>query len=159
MLLNSPTRFDAPTAAAAIALADYGGIDALSMRRLAGELDAGAMTLYHYVSGKDELLVGMVDKNRALRSMLDLVADRVTALSSGMVQRLRLAFALLHRPPVLLLDEPGSHLDDDGRAMVARVVDQERRTGIVLIATNDEREWRLAEQRIELRGSGLGHPA
>ena len=86
-------------------------------------------------------------------------ADRVAALSSGMVQRLRLAFALLHRPPVLLLDEPGSHLDDDGRAMLARVVDQERRTGLVLIATNDEREWRLAEQRIELRGRGLGDPA
>ena len=86
-------------------------------------------------------------------------ADRVAALSSGMVQRLRLAFALLHRPPVLLLDEPGSHLDDEGRAMLARVIGEERRAGLVLIATNDEREWRLAEQRIELRGRGLGHPA
>ena len=86
-------------------------------------------------------------------------ADRVAALSSGMLQRLRLAFALLHRPPVLLLDEPGSHLDDEGRALVARVVDEERRRSLVLIATNDEREWRLAEQRIELRGRGLGHPA
>ena len=86
-------------------------------------------------------------------------ADRVAALSSGMLQRLRLAFALLHRPAVLLLDEPGSHLDEDGRALVARLVDEERRRGLVLIATNDEREWRLAEQRIELRGRGLGHPA
>jgi heme exporter protein A len=85
--------------------------------------------------------------------------DRVTALSSGMLQRLRLAFALLHRPAVLLLDEPGSHLDEDGRVLVARLVDEERRSGLVLIATNDEREWKLAEQRIELRGRGLGHPA
>jgi AcrR family transcriptional regulator len=46
---------------AAVALADRDGLDALSMRRLARELDAGAMTLYHYVSGKDELLEGMVD--------------------------------------------------------------------------------------------------
>ncbi len=30
---------------------------------------------------------------------------------------------------------------------------------LVLIATNDEREWRLAGERIELRGRGLGHPA
>jgi AcrR family transcriptional regulator len=45
----------------AVSLADREGLDALSMRRLAGELDAGAMTLYHYVSGKDELLEGMVD--------------------------------------------------------------------------------------------------
>jgi len=86
-------------------------------------------------------------------------ADRVAALSSGMKQRLRLAFALLHRPPVLLLDEPGSHMDEEGRVMLAGVVDRERRTGLVLIATNEEREWRLAEQRIELRGRGLGHPA
>src|SRR5262249_23751537 len=35
--------------------------------------------------------------------------DRVSALSSGMVQRLRLAFALLHQPPVLLIDEPQNH--------------------------------------------------
>ena len=85
--------------------------------------------------------------------------DRVAALSSGMKQRLRIAFALLERPPLLLLDEPGSHLDDDGRAMVARVVGEQARLGLVVLATNDEREWKLAEQRIELRGRGLGHPA
>ena len=85
--------------------------------------------------------------------------DRVNELSSGMKQRLRIAFALLHRPALLLLDEPGSHLDDDGRAVVARVVEEQRRAGFVLLATNDEREWRLGERRIELRGRGLGDPA
>ena len=43
-------------AAAAIRIADAEGFDALSMRRLAAELDAGTMTLYHYVRTKDELL-------------------------------------------------------------------------------------------------------
>ena len=76
-----------------------------------------------------------------------------------MKQRLRLAFALLHHPPVLLLDEPGSHMDEEGRVMLAGLVDRERSAGLVLIATNDEREWNLAERRIELRGRGLGHPA
>jgi AcrR family transcriptional regulator len=46
---------------AAVRLADREGLGALTMRRLAGELGAGAMTLYHYVPGKDELLEGMVD--------------------------------------------------------------------------------------------------
>ncbi len=43
-------------AAAAVKIADEEGFDALSMRRLAAELDAGTMTLYHYVRTKDELL-------------------------------------------------------------------------------------------------------
>lgn len=41
---------------AALRIADAEGFDALSMRRLAAELDAGTMTLYHYVRTKDELL-------------------------------------------------------------------------------------------------------
>jgi AcrR family transcriptional regulator len=43
-------------AAAAIRIADTEGFDELSMRRLASELGAGTMTLYHYVRTKDELL-------------------------------------------------------------------------------------------------------
>ena len=43
-------------AAAAVKIADEEGFDALSMRRLAAELDAGTMTLYHYIRTKDELL-------------------------------------------------------------------------------------------------------
>lgn len=45
----------------ALTLADKEGIDALSMRRLGRELGAGAMSLYHHVGNKDELLDGMVD--------------------------------------------------------------------------------------------------
>lgn len=45
----------------AIRLADREGVNGLSMRRLAGELGAGAMSLYHYVASKDELLDAMID--------------------------------------------------------------------------------------------------
>jgi AcrR family transcriptional regulator len=48
-------------AAAAIRIADSEGFEAVSMRRLAAELDAGTMTLYHYVRTKDELLTLVVD--------------------------------------------------------------------------------------------------
>ncbi|MBI1796532.1 MAG: ABC transporter ATP-binding protein [Candidatus Eisenbacteria bacterium] len=105
------------------------------------------------------------DAATSVRAALDRVGlgsranDRVAALSSGMKQRLRLAFALMHAPGVLLLDEPSSHLDDDGRAALARIVADERQKRIVVIATNDETEGRLADQRIELRGRGLGHSA
>jgi AcrR family transcriptional regulator len=45
----------------AVALAARDGIDALTMRKLADELGAGAMSLYHYVPNKEELIDGMVD--------------------------------------------------------------------------------------------------
>jgi AcrR family transcriptional regulator len=46
---------------AAVRVADEGGIGALTMRRLADELGAEAMSLYHHVAGKDDILDGVVD--------------------------------------------------------------------------------------------------
>jgi len=43
-------------AEAALAIADAEGFEAVSMRRVAAELGAGTMTLYHYVRTKDELV-------------------------------------------------------------------------------------------------------
>lgn len=48
-------------AEAALRIADAEGFPALSMRRIAAELDAGTMTLYHYVRTKDELLALVTD--------------------------------------------------------------------------------------------------
>jgi AcrR family transcriptional regulator len=47
--------------AAGVALADAEGIQAVSMSRVAAAVGTGAMSLYRYVSGKDELLTLMVD--------------------------------------------------------------------------------------------------
>ena len=44
---------------AAVEIADAEGFEAVSMRRVARELGAGTMTLYHYVRNKDELLALM----------------------------------------------------------------------------------------------------
>jgi AcrR family transcriptional regulator len=46
---------------AAVALAVRDGIESLSMRKLADELGAGAMSLYYYVPNKERLIDGMVD--------------------------------------------------------------------------------------------------
>jgi len=105
---------------------------------------------------------GLADPPAAAREALARVGleararDRVPALSSGMRQRLRLAFALLGGPRLLLIDEPGSHLDDGGRAALRAIVEEERRHGLVLVAGNEEGDRSLADQRIELRGGGLG---
>jgi AcrR family transcriptional regulator len=65
--------------AAAIAVADAEGLDALTMRRLAAELGAGVMSLYTYVRDKDDLVDQMVDQISAFdpehegTDLLDLV--------------------------------------------------------------------------------------
>jgi AcrR family transcriptional regulator len=56
------SRFNrADIAKVALRIADTEGIDAVSMRRVASELGAGTMTLYHYVRTKDELLALVYD--------------------------------------------------------------------------------------------------
>jgi AcrR family transcriptional regulator len=46
---------------AALALADTGGIDSLTMRKLGQDLDVEAMSLYNHVANKDDILDGIVD--------------------------------------------------------------------------------------------------
>src|SRR5690348_18360475 len=46
---------------AAVGLADQGGIGALSMRKLGQVLGVEAMSLYNHVTGKPDLLDGMID--------------------------------------------------------------------------------------------------
>jgi len=46
---------------AAVALAQRDGMESLSMRKLADEVGAGAMSLYHHVPNKEQLLDGMID--------------------------------------------------------------------------------------------------
>lgn len=48
--------------AAALHIVDTDGLGGLSMRRLAAELGVEAMTLYHYVSNKDDLLDGLIEE-------------------------------------------------------------------------------------------------
>lgn len=64
----------------------------------------------------------------------------VGGFSSGMRQRLRFALALLHQPSVLILDEPTTNLDMEGIAIVDGIVASARERGIVIVATNDQRD-------------------
>ena len=52
----------AAIAAAAVALADAEGLDAVTMRRMAAELCLGTMSLYNYVPAKDHLVQLMIDE-------------------------------------------------------------------------------------------------
>ena len=76
--------------------------------------------------------------------------DLVGAYSTGMKQRLRLAIATMHSPALLLLDEPGSGLDEVGRKVLDEVIAQQRERGILIVATNDIDEHQYGELALEL---------
>jgi AcrR family transcriptional regulator len=56
-----PSHSRAEITAAAVAIADAEGIEAVSMRKVAAKLGTGTGTLYRYISGKDDLLDLMAD--------------------------------------------------------------------------------------------------
>ncbi len=70
--------------------------------------------------------------------------------SSGMKQRLKLVQALLHSPPLLLLDEPGCNLDSNGMKIVEDIILEHRQLGMTLIASNEKREVAYADRDINL---------
>jgi ABC-type multidrug transport system ATPase subunit len=78
-------------------------------------------------------------------------SERASALSRGMLQRLALCRALLHRPELLILDEPFAGLDADGAALLDRELAGMRSERTLLVATHDpERVVPLASERLAL---------
>ncbi len=83
--------------------------------------------------------------------------DRVRTFSRGMQQRLSIARAILHNPPVLLLDEPDTGLDRQAAEMLQEVI-KELATGgeprsVIMTTHNLERGLAMANRVIVL-GSG-----
>lgn len=71
-------------------------------------------------------------------------------LSSGLRQRARIAAAILSNPGILLLDEPSTNLDIEGIGMLKGIIAEQRKSAMVVIATNDPQEAALAEEIINL---------
>ena len=130
------------------------------LRRRIG-LVAPDLGLYRSLSAAEHLRLsaqmrgvdGSVDRLRALLTMVGLRGrgrDLVGAYSTGMRHRLRYALALIHEPPVLILDEPTANLDADGAAIVKSIVERQRGFGAVVIATNDAAETAWADDVLAL---------
>jgi ABC-type multidrug transport system ATPase subunit len=114
--------------------------------RRIGFLSAGDRGLYARVTVRGHLdhwtslaLVPRGERRQRVEETLEsfdlaeLAKRRAERLSQGQRQRLRLALTVVHRPKVLLLDEPRNSLDAEGRALLAAAVsDVLRRGGAVL---------------------------
>ena len=88
--------------------------------------------------------------------------DPVRLLSRGMVQRLAVARAVLHRPRVLLLDEPRANLDPAASELVEPLIG--RSSGVTRVLTSHDPRAALAESDLVLalkdgRSIYLGEPA
>jgi heme ABC exporter ATP-binding subunit CcmA len=76
---------------------------------------------------------------------------RAAKLSRGQLQRLALCRSLLHRPELLILDEPFSGLDADGAELLDRELAGMRERRTILVSTHDpERVAPLASGRLAL---------
>ena len=99
-------------------------------------------------------LRGLKDTSRRIPTLLEelgaagLQHKPFGNLSTGQQQRLKLAAALLHDPPVLILDEPGSNLDQSGRHYISRLIEtvHNHKDRLVLVASNQEEELRQCEE-------------
>jgi len=71
-----------------------------------------------------------------------LIKGKITAgqMSSGMKARLKLALAIQSEPRLLILDEPGTALDEAGRLVLHQVREAQLKRGAIIIATNDPTE-------------------
>ena len=76
--------------------------------------------------------------------------DFVKTYSSGMKQRLKFIFALMHSPQLLLLDEPTSNLDTEGKEKVYSLLRKEADSSIIIIASNEESDLDICSSLIQL---------
>jgi heme exporter protein A len=81
--------------------------------------------------------------------------DSVSSYSSGMKQRLKYLFALLNEPKILLLDEPGSNLDEPGLFLLDNIIAEQKKRGILVLATNDKREIKYGDKILNLDQQGF----
>jgi heme exporter protein A len=77
--------------------------------------------------------------------------DLVKTYSSGMKQRMKFIFALIHNPELLIFDEPTSNLDDEGKNSVYEIIEDKSKKSIILIASNDKADLNLCSQILDLK--------
>jgi heme exporter protein A len=125
-------------ARAARPLVGYAGHDPLVYAGLTAREN---LELYAALYGVDG---GAVAAALARVGLAARAGDRVSELSRGMLQRLSLARATLHRPRLLLLDEPTAGLDSEGQAVLDALLAEGGRT--VVIATHEPARFGAARE-------------
>ncbi len=76
--------------------------------------------------------------------------DLLKGYSSGMLQRMKFVFALQHHPQLLLLDEPTSNLDNEGKETVYEVIKKYQKENLVIIASNEDNDLAICNNILSI---------
>jgi ABC-2 type transport system ATP-binding protein len=128
-----------------VELGDAGSPRSPAARRLIG-LAPQQIALYEDLTARENLVFlarihGVHDPVRRSDELLDMVGllprarDRVRTYSGGMQRRLNLAAAIVHDPPVILLDEPTAGVDPQSRSGILELVQRLAAEGRAVIYT------------------------
>ena len=90
-----------------------------------------------------------IDHDLELMEMGRRSSGRVNEYSAGMRQRIAICRAVIHRPTLLLLDEPDSNLDPEGRELSRRLIGPAE--GVTRVLVSHEPERAMAEAVAVLR--------
>ena len=122
--------------------------------------------LYEDLTARENLvfygrMYGLKDTADCARAALDAVGlldrqhDRVRTFSRGMKQRLTIARATLHRPSILLLDEPFTGLDASARTLLSRMLEGLRQQGrTIVLVTHDLQQGLALSDRFAILNRG-----
>lgn len=127
------------------------------------------VALYEDLSGRENLelfgrlqglggrlLTQRVDEALELVGLVDRAADRVVEYSGGMKRRCNIGAALVHRPDLLILDEPTVGVDPQSRNAILAGIEELRGVGMAVLYTTHymEEAQRLCE-RIGIMDQGV----
>ena len=76
--------------------------------------------------------------------------DLIRNYSSGMRQRLKLAYSVINSPALLLMDEPRTNLDEQGISIVYEIAEEQKKNGILILATNEKEDTAICESKLSI---------
>ena len=117
------------------------------------------LMLYDEFSAEENLIHfmkirGLKINNDRIKNLLDEFSlydrrnDLIKAYSSGMKQRVKFIFSLIHSPELMILDEPTSNLDTAGKDKVYEIIEKESKNKLIIIASNEENDLALCKKNI-----------
>jgi heme exporter protein A len=132
----------------------YLGHEPLLYRDLSGRENLRFQARLHGLGGT--AAEGRIEEVLAAVGMERRADERVAELSAGMRQRLAICRCVLHQPALLLLDEPDSNLDGEGRELARELIGPGTGRTRVVVTHDPDRFLPEADQVLRL---GIGERA